>query len=96
MQTIENTLWYCARRAVPPNIAHGNSSIVADQIGLRVADYVVTEVGFGMDMGGEKFFDIKCRASGLWPAAAAGGGHHPRAQEPHWQVQDHPGKPLPP
>ena len=49
------------------NIAHGNSSIVADQIALKLADYVVTESGFGADIGMEKFFDIKCRYSGLIP-----------------------------
>ena len=49
------------------NIAHGNSSILADQIALKLADYVVTESGFGADMGTEKFMDIKCRYSGLVP-----------------------------
>jgi len=49
------------------NIAHGNSSILADQIALKVADYVVTESGFGADIGMEKFFGIKCRYSGLIP-----------------------------
>ncbi|MBI5959536.1 MAG: formate--tetrahydrofolate ligase [Chloroflexi bacterium] len=49
------------------NIAHGNSSILADQIALRLGDYVVTESGFGADIGMEKFFDIKCRYSGLVP-----------------------------
>ncbi|MBC7234399.1 MAG: formate--tetrahydrofolate ligase [Chloroflexi bacterium] len=49
------------------NIAHGNSSIVADQIALKLVDYVVTESGFGADIGMEKFFDIKCRVSGLIP-----------------------------
>ena len=49
------------------NIAHGNSSIIADRIALKLADYVVTESGFGADIGMEKFFDIKCRASGLKP-----------------------------
>ena len=49
------------------NIAHGNSSVVADQIALRLADFVVTESGFASDMGMEKFMDIKCRASGLSP-----------------------------
>ncbi len=49
------------------NIAHGNSSIVADKIALKLADYVVTESGFGADCGMEKFFDIKCRYSGLKP-----------------------------
>ena len=51
------------------NIAHGNSSILADQIALRLGDYVVTESGFGADIGMEKFFDIKCRYSGLIPNA---------------------------
>ncbi len=49
------------------NIAHGNSSIVADQIALKCGEYVVTEAGFGADIGMEKFFDIKCRYSGLVP-----------------------------
>ncbi|MFN8535048.1 MAG: formate--tetrahydrofolate ligase [Dehalococcoidia bacterium] len=51
------------------NIAHGNSSIIADQLGLRLAEYVVTESGFGVDLGCEKFMNIKCRASGLRPDA---------------------------
>lgn len=51
------------------NIAHGNSSILADQIALRLGDYVVTESGFGADIGMEKFFNIKCRYSGLIPNA---------------------------
>ncbi len=49
------------------NIAHGNSSVIADQLALRMSDYVVTESGFGADIGMEKFMDIKCRASGLSP-----------------------------
>ncbi len=52
------------------NIAHGNSSIIADRVALSTSDIVVTEAGFGADMGAEKFFDIKCRASGLQPDAA--------------------------
>jgi formate--tetrahydrofolate ligase len=52
------------------NIAHGCNSIVATRAGLRLADYVVTEAGFGADLGAEKFFDIKCRQAGLKPAAA--------------------------
>jgi formate--tetrahydrofolate ligase len=52
------------------NIAHGNSSIVADLIGVRGGDYLVTEAGFGADMGAERFFNIKCRNSGLRPDAA--------------------------
>jgi methylenetetrahydrofolate dehydrogenase (NADP+)/methenyltetrahydrofolate cyclohydrolase/formyltetrahydrofolate synthetase/formate--tetrahydrofolate ligase len=51
------------------NIAHGNSSIVADQLALKMVDYVVTESGFGADIGMEKFFNIKCRYSGLVPNA---------------------------
>jgi formyltetrahydrofolate synthetase len=69
MQTIEGTA--CFIHAGPfANIAVGNSSIIADRIALRLADYVVTEAGFGADMGAEKFFDIKCRVSGLRPHAA--------------------------
>ncbi|HYW87654.1 MAG TPA: formate--tetrahydrofolate ligase [Chloroflexota bacterium] len=52
------------------NIAHGNSSVLADLAGLKLADYVVTESGFGADMGFEKFIDIKCRTMGLMPDAA--------------------------
>lgn len=52
------------------NIAHGNCSVLADEIALRHADYVVTEAGFGSDLGAEKFFNIKCRVSGLVPNAA--------------------------
>ncbi len=52
------------------NIAHGNSSIIADRVALATSDMVVTEAGFGADMGAEKFFDIKCRASGLRPDVA--------------------------
>lgn len=66
MQTVEGTPVFV--HAGPfANIAHGNSSILADMIGLKLADYVVTESGFGSDMGMEKFFDIKCRYSGLVP-----------------------------
>jgi formate--tetrahydrofolate ligase len=52
------------------NISHGNSSIVSDLVALPRVDYLVTEAGFGADMGAEKFFDIKCRASGLRPDTA--------------------------
>ncbi len=52
------------------NIAHGNSSIVGDYLGIRGGDYLITEAGFGADVGAEKFFNIKCRASGLVPDAA--------------------------
>jgi formyltetrahydrofolate synthetase len=68
MQTLEGqaTLVHAGPFA---NIAHGNSSIVADQIALKLGDYVVTESGFGADIGMEKFFDIKCRYSELRPDA---------------------------
>ncbi|WP_444452774.1 formate--tetrahydrofolate ligase [Rhodobacter capsulatus] len=52
------------------NIAHGCNSVVATKTALRLADYVVTEAGFGADLGAEKFFDIKCRKAGLRPAVA--------------------------
>jgi formate--tetrahydrofolate ligase len=52
------------------NIAHGCNSVVATKTALKLADYVVTEAGFGADLGAEKFFDIKCRAAGLKPSAA--------------------------
>ena len=51
------------------NIAHGCSSVIATQAGLKLADYVVTEAGFGADLGAEKFLDIKCRKADLWPDA---------------------------
>ena len=52
------------------NIATGNSSVVADLLGMRTSDYLLTEAGFGADMGAERFFNVKCRASGLSPDAA--------------------------
>jgi formate--tetrahydrofolate ligase len=51
------------------NIAHGCNSILATRLALKYADFVVTEAGFGFDLGGEKFLDIKCREAGLWPSA---------------------------
>lgn len=66
MQTLEHTP-VLVHTGPFANIAHGNSSIVADQMALRLADYVVTESGFGSDIGMEKFMDIKSRASGLTP-----------------------------
>ncbi len=66
MQTLEGTP--AIVHAGPfANIAHGQSSIIADKIALKLVDYVVTESGFGADIGMEKFFDIKCRYSGLIP-----------------------------
>ncbi|SFT65543.1 Formate-tetrahydrofolate ligase [Actinopolyspora lacussalsi subsp. righensis] len=69
MQTVENTP-VLVHAGPFGNIAHGNSSVVADRIASRCADYVVTEAGFGADMGAERFFNIKCRTSGLRPDAA--------------------------
>lgn len=66
MQTLEGTPAF-VHTGPFANIAHGNSSIVADQIALALGDYVVTEAGFGADIGLEKYIDIKCRASGLVP-----------------------------
>jgi formyltetrahydrofolate synthetase len=66
MQTLEDTPVF-VHSGPFANIAHGNSSIIADKIALKLADYVVTESGFGADIGMEKFFDIKCRYSGLIP-----------------------------
>ncbi len=95
LQTIENTPAFIHTGPFG-NIAHGNSSVVADQIAARCADYVVTESGFGADLGFEKFVDIKCRAGGIAPSAAMvvatvracklHGGDHAAP----------PGKPLPP
>ena len=68
IQTLEGQP--CLMHAGPfANIAHGNSSLIADLMGLKLGDYVVTESGFGSDMGMEKFFDIVCRAGGISPDA---------------------------
>jgi len=68
-QTLENTpaLVHAGPFA---NIAHGNSSVLADLIGIKTSEYLITEAGFGADIGAEKFFNIKCRYSGLRPDAA--------------------------
>ena len=68
VQTLESepALVHCGPFA---NIAHGNNSVVADLLGLKLADYVVTETGFGADMGFEKFVDIVCRPAGSRPSA---------------------------
>ncbi len=95
MQTLENTPVFV--HAGPfANIAHGNSSIVADEIALKLADYVVTESGFGADCGMEKFFNIKCRASGLVPHCVVIVATV-RALKMHGGVGNiRPGRPLPP
>jgi formate--tetrahydrofolate ligase len=68
LQTIEHTP--CFVHAGPfANIAHGNSSVLADQVAIKLGEYIVTESGFGADCGAEKFMNIKCRYSGLKPDA---------------------------
>jgi formate--tetrahydrofolate ligase len=69
MQTLENTP-VLVHAGPFGNIATGNSSVVADLIAIHGGDYLVTEAGFGADMGAERFFNIKCRTSGLVPNAA--------------------------
>ncbi|MDQ3052572.1 MAG: formate--tetrahydrofolate ligase [Actinomycetota bacterium] len=69
LQTLENTP-VLVHAGPFGNIATGNSSIVADLIGIRAGDFLLTEAGFGADMGAERFFNIKCRTSGLTPDAA--------------------------
>jgi formate--tetrahydrofolate ligase len=77
------------------NIAHGNSSILADMIALKVSDYVVTESGFGADCGAEKFFNIKCRISGLQPNAVVIVATIRALKMHSGLVKVVPGKPLP-
>ncbi len=68
VQTIDGTP--CLMHGGPfANIAHGCNSVIATQTAMRMADYVVTEAGFGADLGAEKFLDIKCRFTGMWPDA---------------------------
>jgi formate--tetrahydrofolate ligase len=69
MQTMENTP-VLVHTGPFGNIATGNSSVVADLIGIHTGDFLITEAGFGADMGAERFFNIKCRTSGLVPDAA--------------------------
>jgi formate--tetrahydrofolate ligase len=69
LQTLENTP-VLVHAGPFGNIAHGNSSVIADLIGIHTGDFLITEAGFGADMGAERFFNIKCRNSGLTPDAA--------------------------
>jgi formate--tetrahydrofolate ligase len=69
LQTLENTP-VLVHGGPFGNIAHGNSSVIADLIGTHAGEYLITEAGFGSDMGAERFFNIKCRTSGLVPDAA--------------------------
>ena len=68
VQTIDGTP--CLMHGGPfANIAHGCNSVIATKTAMKLADYVITEAGFGADLGAEKFLDIKCRQSGIWPDA---------------------------
>ena len=68
VQTLEGTP--CLMHGGPfANIAHGCNSVAATALAMKMADYVITEAGFGADLGAEKFLDIKCRMNGLWPSA---------------------------
>jgi formate--tetrahydrofolate ligase len=69
VQTVENNPAF-VHGGPFANIAHGCNSVLATRTALKLADYVVTEAGFGADLGAEKFLDIKCRKAGIWPAAA--------------------------
>jgi formate--tetrahydrofolate ligase len=77
------------------NIAHGNSSIVGDLIGIRGGDYLITEAGFGADMGAERFFNIKCRNSGMTPDAAVLVATVRALKAHSGKFKIVPGKPLP-
>ena len=78
------------------NIATGQSSIVADLIGIKTGDYLITEAGFGADIGAEKFFDMKCRMSGLTPNAAVVVATVRALKAHSGRHSIKPGKPLPP
>lgn len=78
------------------NIATGNSSIVADLVGIRMGDFLITEAGFGADMGAERFFDVKCRLSGLVPDAAVLVATVRALKAHSGKHRIRPGKPLPP
>ena len=88
IQTLEGQS--CFMHAGPfANIAHGNNSLIADQIALKLGDYIVTESGFGSDMGMEKFLDIVCRVGGLQPSAVVLVATV-RALKHHGEVEDDP------
>ena len=83
IQTLEGQP--CLMHAGPfANIAHGNSSLIADLLGLKLGDYVVTESGFGSDMGMEKFIDIVCRAGGISPERGRPGRDGASPEAPRW------------
>jgi formate--tetrahydrofolate ligase len=88
IQTLEGQA--CLMHAGPfANIAHGNNSLIADLIGLKLGEYIVTESGFGSDMGMEKFLDIVCRVGGLQPSAVVLVATV-RALKHHGEVEDDP------
>lgn len=94
MQTLENTP--AVVHAGPfGNIAHGNSSIVADHIAIHASEFLITEAGFGADMGAERFFNIKCRYSGLTPDAAVVVATVRALKAHSGRFKIVPGKPLP-
>ena len=75
------------------NIAHGCNSVMATTTALKLADYVVTEAGFGADLGAEKFFDIKCRKAGLKPVRGGDRRDRPRAEDARRRRQGRPRRP---
>ena len=75
------------------NIAHGCNSVMATTTALKLADYVVTEAGFGADLGAEKFFDIKCRKAGLKPVGGGDRRDRPRAEDERRRRQGRPRRP---
>ena len=81
MQTLENNPAFIHGGPFA-NIAHGCNSVLATETALKLADYVVTEAGFGADLGAEKFVDIKCRKAGLQPAGGRDRRDAPRAEVP--------------
>src|SRR3984885_1597411 len=95
LQTLENTP-VLVHAGPFGNIAHGNSSVVADLIGIHAGDYLITEAGFGSDMGAERFFNIKGRPSGLVPAAAVVVATVRALKLPSSRHKVTAGRPLPP
>ena len=96
LQTLENTP-VIVHAGPFGNIAHGNSSIVGDLIGIRGGDYLITEAGFGADMGAERFFNIKCRDVGSGPGRRRARRHRAGAQGcTPASTASSPGRPLPP
>src|SRR2546428_6903754 len=95
LQTLENTP-VLVHAGPFGNIATGNSSVIADLIGIHCGDFLVTEAGFAADMGAERFFNIKCRASGLAPDAAVVVATVRALKVHSGRVKVVAGKPLPP